>query len=196
MREDIGLEVVPDRHGLLVADHYAGRTPEVVQGQSLNSRVFLDEPQLDVNANTSKGRRKIILKTRTIIGLVILTLAIILGGVLGGILGSRANHKSPLGDANGTSTSTVMGPEITSTSLPPKVPTIHNKTNIAAIGWDYDNLLHHRVYYQSAINEIYEGAWNSSSGSWYILSKHGLAKNGTPISAVAAWRYGVRTLKI
>lgn len=196
MPEDIGLEVVPDRHGLLVADHYAGRTPEVVQGQSLNSRVSLDEPQLDVNANTSKGRRKIILKTRSIIGLVIFTLAIILGGVLGGILGSRANHRSPLGDANGTSTSTVTGPKITSTSLPPKVPNIHNKSSIAAIGFLLENLEHHRVYYQSAINEIYEGAWNSSSRSWYIQKNHGLAKNGTPISAVAAWRDGVKTLRI
>lgn len=195
MLEDIGLEV-PDGHGLQVADHYAGRTPEAVQGRSWNSRVSLDSPQLHDNANTSKDRRKLILETRSIIGLVIFTLAIILGGVLGGILGSRAKHESPLRDENSTSTSTVTGPKFTATSLPPKVSTIHNKTSIAAIGWFYENVTHHRVYYQSAMNEIHESAWNSSGGGWYIQSNLGLAKNGTPISAVVVSRYGVKTLKI
>lgn len=120
MPEDIRLEVVPDRHGLLVTNHYAGRTPEAVQGQSSNSRVSLDDPQLHVNANTSKGRRKIILKTRPIIVLYILTLAISLGVILGAILGSRANYRSPLGGANGTSTSTVTGPKLPRQVLPPK----------------------------------------------------------------------------
>lgn len=194
MPGDTGLEVIPDGHGLLVADHYAGRDPEVVQGQISNSRVSIGEPRPNVKANTSKGWRKIILKTRFIVGLVIVTLAIILGGVLGGVLGSRANSREP-GAATGTSTSTVTGPKTTSTSLPPNVATIHSKTSLAAIGWLDKDVEHHRVYYQSAINEICESAWNGSSKSWYIQSNLGLAKNGTPISAVVVARPGVKTLK-
>lgn len=196
MPGDSDLEVVPDGHGLQVADHYAGqRDPEVVQGQtSSNSRVSMDEPPLEVKANSPKSRRKIILKIRPIIGLVIVTLAIILGGVLGGVLGSRANSRSaPSEIANGTSaTFTATGPKITSTSLPPKALTIHNKTNLAAIAWLNENVVHHRVYYQSAINEICESAWNSSSKSWYFQSNLGLAKNGTPISAIVAWSQEVK----
>lgn len=186
---DNDIEVVPDGHGLLVADHYAGRDPEVVQGQSLNSPVSIDEPPLEVKANSPKGRIKIIL-------LVIVALAIMLGGVLDGVLGSHANSKSPSVIANGTSTSTSTAPKIMSTSLPPKAPTIRNKTNLAAIAWLNENVEYYRVYYQSVMNEICESAWNSSSRRWYFQSNHGLAKNGTPISAIFYWRKGVKTLKI
>lgn len=126
MTGDNNIEVVPDRHGLLVADYYIGRDPEVVQGQSLNSPVFIDEPPLEIKANSPKGQIKIIL-------LVIVALAIMLGGVLGGVLESHANSKLPLVIANGTSTSTSTVPKIMLTNLPPKAPTIRNKTNLATI---------------------------------------------------------------
>lgn len=191
MLGDTGLEVVPG-DGLLVADHYAGRDPEDVQGQSSNSHVSPDKSSLEVNAHTPKGRGMIIFKTRYIIGLVILTLATILGGVLGGVLGSRANFRSPSGGPTAT------GPNITLTSPPAGAPTIYNGTNLAAVGWlGAGNLEHHRVYYQSAINEICESAWDCSSRSWYILNHNlGVAKKGTPITAVFGTRPGVRSLEI
>ena len=136
MTEDNDIEVVPDRHGLLVADHYAGRDSEVMQGQSSNSPVSINEPPLEVKANSPKSRIKIIL-------LVIVALAMMLGGVLGGVLGSHANSKLLLVIANGTSTSTSTAPKIMSTSFPPKAPTNCNKTNLAAIAWLNENVEHH-----------------------------------------------------
>lgn len=53
----------------------------------------------------------------------------------------------------------------------------------------------HRVYYQSAITEICEIAWNGSSGSWFSQNNLGLAKNGTPISAVYGLTKLLKTLK-
>ncbi len=195
MPGDNGLEVLPDSYGLQVADHYAGRDLEVVQGQDSNAGVSADESSLDVNAHTAKARGKIILKTRSTIGLFIIILAVILGGVLGGVLGSRASSIPKSGNSNSTSISTVTGPSITTGPLP-KAPTIHNRTNLAAVAWQTaDKVKQHRVYYQSAINEICEIAWNSSSRSRFSQNNLGLAKNGTPISVVSGKTKLVKPLK-
>lgn len=103
--------------------------------------VIINKPPLKIKANSCKSRI-------TIIFLVIVALAIILGGVLSEVLGRHANARLSLEIANGTSIFTSMGPKITSTSFPLKSPTIHNKAKQAATTLLNKNVEHYRIYYQ------------------------------------------------
>lgn len=112
---------------------------------------------------------------------VVVVVGAAVGGAIGGTLGQK--DSSPSSSSRSDSSSD-------SSSSPSKTTFLPN-TYLAAVNYTENAIIHHRVFFQTMGDGIYQSAWNSSGRAWMVspvnakdsdLSRAELFKTPTPIS--------------
>jgi len=126
------------------------------------------------------------------VGAIIALAKVVIAAVVGGVVASRKPHRTnsststASGDASPTPSSSSNPKSTGSTAAPTSSSFLLAASNLAAASWNETTnekvVVQNRVYYQDTKGNIIESAWNSSTGSWYVSTTLGMAKNGTPIA--------------